>query len=160
MRRVSRFLIAIAVATSVGVAILLAVAQLQWPERPAVFGGEALLERDADVKVDLVECSTVMDPLESQIKQMIEDGRDCTSDDQCQVTIFGCPFGCTSTVNRNAVRQIEAALERYSVLGESCGMCAYQCLQLPPGQAICENNRCAYRAEVPVSFRDLLESVQ
>ena len=65
----------------------------------------------------------------------------------------------STRVNRSAMPEILAAVDRFSRLGGTCGMCTYQCLPLPPGQAVCESNRCIYRADEPPSLRELIETI-
>lgn len=160
MNKVVRYIVAIAMAGTLVMSVVFSVSQLPWPERPETFGGEALLKGNSNLRIDVVECSALRDPLEAEVRRRLEAGEACTSDDQCQVANFGCPFGCSSVVNRDAIPGIRLAVDRYSELSAACGTCAYQCLALSPGQAACEGNRCVYRAEDPISIRDLIDVIE
>jgi len=80
---------------------------------------------------------------------MIEVGGRCSVDSDCEVASFGCPFGCSSVVNRASISGIQEAVEDYASTAQWCGRCEYECVGLPAGEAICANGQCTYQSDNP-----------
>jgi hypothetical protein len=149
MKVAARFAAASALAVVVVLGLVYAASLLDWLERPT--GAELVKPpvHRSTFDVSIAECDALISEHEQKIAQMIEAGRQCSTDSQCQVASFGCLFGCRTAVNRSAVLGIEAALTEYEAAHRACGGCVYSCTPLPEGQAVCEDNLCAYRVGDP-----------
>jgi len=147
MRTVTRFGAASAVAVLSVIGLIYAAALMDWLERPTGAEPVVALVSPKGLGADFVQCENLMQVLEQKVAQEIDEGRQCSTDAQCQVANFGCPFGCWTAVNRSAVSGIRRALAEYETAKQACGGCVYECMLLPEGHAACEDSQCIYRAD-------------
>lgn len=81
-------------------------------------------------------------PWLADTERLIENGRRCDVDSDCEVVDLRCPFGCWQAVNRNESETIQQAVIAYH---ESCDRCLYTCMALPQGKPVCLDKQCSYQ---------------
>ncbi len=109
-------------------------------------------QREIDSMISLVEsgCYDIDHSRvtsEQEILQLIDESKSCKLDEDCDVTGFGCPFGCASGLNKEKISIIESRImkhqEKYSV-GKCGSICMYDC-PIAPDKAKCIANKCSTR---------------
>ncbi len=88
---------------------------------------------------------------ESNVMSAIAAGQVCSTDDQCILESYGCPFGCATAINasyRLDIRQAVNAYAEYLEL-EGCQRCLYSCVarSLTP---VCRQGKCSIRRFEPL----------
>lgn len=138
-------------ATSAAAVGLLAVVYLasllNWMEPPSVAPQSASTVRDvSETSVDFyADCPQLVERIEG----MIEVGGRCSVDSDCAVASFGCPFGCTTVVNRASILGIQEVVEDYASASQWCGQCMYKCMERPAGAAVCASGQCTFQPDDP-----------
>jgi len=82
---------------------------------------------------------------EAKVNEALKTSSQCSVDSDCVVSDvlnLGCPFGCYSVVNKNAVLdQVFDAYDDYKKA--SCTQCTYKCMAKPTTEEIkCVNKQC------------------
>jgi hypothetical protein len=62
---------------------------------------------------------------EQKIVSSIESARACTTDANCKIVGFGCPFGCAHSINQANEAMLRAQVDQFNLGG--CPSCAYRC---------------------------------
>ncbi len=62
---------------------------------------------------------------EAKIVSNIERARACTTDTDCKIVSFGCPFGCAHSINQANEATLREQIAQFNT-GE-CPSCAYRC---------------------------------
>jgi hypothetical protein len=85
---------------------------------------------------------------EQEILQLIDESRSCKVNEDCKVTGFGCPFGCSSAFNKEKIPIIESRIidhnAKYSAGKCGGGICMYDC-SITPDKVKCIDNQCSTR---------------
>jgi hypothetical protein len=147
MNTLLRLILATGTAVVGLLAVVYLVSLLDWMEAPTAVPQSASTVRDvSESSVDLyADCPQQVERIES----MIEVGGRCSVDSDCAVASFGCPFGCTSVVNRASILGIQEAVEDYASASQWCGQCMYKCMEQPAGQAVCASGQCTFQPDNP-----------
>ncbi len=78
--------------------------------------------------------------MEAEFSEKLEQSRSCTVDADCALATYGCPFGCTTSVNRSALGDLQRAEDAFQA---TCHHCTYLCqVPLLEWRAACVRQRC------------------
>jgi len=142
-----RLILATSAAAAGLLTVVYLVSLLDWMEPPSVAPQSTSTVRDSSQSsVDLYAGCTQQT---EQIESMIEVGGRCSVDSDCAVASFGCPFGCSSVVNRASISGIQDAVDEYASTSEWCGQCEYKCMTPPAGEAVCASGQCTFQPDNP-----------
>lgn len=85
---------------------------------------------------------TACTSIETQLPQLIKKGNYCSSDSDCVLKSFGCPFGCSALVNKNygKMKVMEDSAETYR---KNCSPCLYDCVAPKEDEIACQGGKCA-----------------
>lgn len=65
----------------------------------------------------------------------------CSSDSDCKIVSFGCPFGCQSFINSARLPEVQKLVDSYSAAG--CDPCKYKCKHNDTKPRVgCRNSKC------------------
>ncbi len=76
----------------------------------------------------------------SQIKELIKQPHHCENSQDCLKISYGCPFGCSSLVNKENHQKIKTMIKKWAHSRSSS--CSYVCPE-ELSKAVCINNICS-----------------
>lgn len=93
--------------------------------------------------VDMPDCPA-QKRLEFDVNFEIKDSRACVTDEDCELLLLGCPFGCDVPVNKSSRDKVFRAVNAYAdyVGANQCEHCQHGCGDSTALKAVCENKVC------------------
>lgn len=95
---------------------------------------DQLAHADGLANADSKHCSE----LEAKIQRTIESGRGCSQNSDCTIESLGCPFDCSSLINKASMPVVQKMIVDYRA---RCPICEYDCGGVFGGPA-CVDGRC------------------
>ncbi len=102
----------------------------------------SISERKRAAPVTLVDLCAENKRLEFDLLALVDNSRSCNDRSQCSRISLGCPHGCRTAVNTEALAAIKQLRTTYFASQEHCTTCQYKCVSMSNARALCRDNKC------------------